>query len=70
MSEKTIEVFFEDKFSSYWIEMSFLHFIQHYNKTDKSFFNINTYTQSQTIEQFVEFSHSKEIGRASCRERV
>ena len=60
MSEKTIEVFFEDKFSSYWIEMSFLHFIQHYNKTDKSFFNINTYTQSQTIEQFVEFSHSKD----------
>ena len=60
MSEKTIEVFFEDKFSSYWIEMSFLHFIQHYNKTDKSFFNINTYTQSQTIEQFVEFSHSND----------
>ena len=61
MSEKTIEVFFEDKVSSYWIEMSILHFIQNSTKYNNySYFNINTSTKSKIIEHYVEFSLPKD----------
>lgn len=57
MSEKTIEVFFDDKVNSYWIEMSFLHFIQnYYGKENFTYFNINSFDDKHNFDKFVEMS--------------